>query len=122
MNGYRICKRCRPDLLFYKPTIELVNNAKAVIEKEYFNKETLLQKLKALGVSENHLSMLFSKQFGCTPLQYRTRLCLERAKELLCTTDKMVTEVVYLSGFSSAPNFYRSFQKEFGVAPSEFRK
>lgn len=120
-RGFRVCKRCRPDLLFYKPTIELVNQAKVVVEEEYLDKEKLLVKLKELGVTENHLSKLFSMQFGLTPLQYRTKLCLLKAKDMLLESEQTVTQIAYNCGFLSIASFYRAFQKEFNMSPKQVR-
>lgn len=44
---------------------------------------------------------------------------LERVKELLQEGELNISEITYQTGFTSISYFSRSFQKAFGVAPSE---
>lgn len=49
---------------------------------------------------------------------YIRSLRLQKAKELLETTEHRVSEVAYLTGFETASNFTKVFVKTFGMKPS----
>ncbi len=47
---------------------------------------------------------------------------LEKAKELLETTHKNVSEVCFEVGFNNPGYFSKVFKKEFGVSPSSLQR
>lgn len=47
---------------------------------------------------------------------------LQKAKELIETTDKTISEIAYQVGFNDPSWFSRAFKKEFGFAPSDASK
>jgi transcriptional regulator GlxA family with amidase domain len=47
---------------------------------------------------------------------------LQRAKELLETTDLTVSEIAFKTGFQTASHFTKIFQKQYGILPSVFRR
>ena len=57
-----------------------------------------------------------------TPSGFIRLIRLQKAQELLGTTDLNISEVAYEVGFSDPGYFARIFSKTFGVSPSEFRK
>ncbi|MDO4994698.1 MAG: helix-turn-helix domain-containing protein [Bacteroidales bacterium] len=58
---------------------------------------------------------------GQTPTDFLRNIRLDRAAELLRTTDRSVNEVADLVGFSYASYFTRCFKERFGVAPKDYR-
>ena len=71
-------------------------------------------------------TQLFRKLKGLTkmsPQKYLRFVRLDEAKKLLQSSDKdlNVSEVCYSVGFASKSHFTRSFQKEFGFNPSDFK-
>lgn len=63
---------------------------------------------------------LFGSEFGMTPLEYRNRLVIRRAKALLSAVDVSVSEVAFAVGFENAAYFSRFFKKHTGLSPSEY--
>lgn len=53
--------------------------------------------------------------------QYILKLRLERAANLLSTTNMTVTEVVFNIGIESPSYFTRAFKAQFGISPSNFK-
>jgi AraC-like DNA-binding protein len=47
---------------------------------------------------------------------------LQRAKELILTTDRTISEISYDVGFNDPSWFSRVFKEEFGFAPSDLYK
>ena len=65
---------------------------------------------------------LFHTHFGLTPLEYRDRLLLRRAKAMLTGSDVTVAETASALGFKSAAYFSRFFKKQTGISPSAYAK
>ena len=59
---------------------------------------------------------------GKTPSQFIRFIRLQKAMELLQTTDLNISEVAYEVGFNNPNYFSRSFSEEFGFPPSTIRK
>jgi two-component system response regulator YesN len=74
-----------------------------------------------LGISCSYFSMLFKAQFGETFVEYVTRQRMELAQSLLASTEKTVTEIGALAGYSDRRYFTKVFQKYTQMTPSEYR-
>ncbi|MEX0777264.1 MAG: AraC family transcriptional regulator [Phycisphaeraceae bacterium] len=73
-----------------------------------------------LGVSRFH--ELFVQETGFTPKDYRARRKIARARQLLRTTDRDVTDLAFALGFSSSQYFATVFKKLSGMTPGEYRR
>ncbi len=67
-------------------------------------------------------NMAFKKKMGVSPTKYIIKLRTNSAKELLCTTNMTVQEIGALCGYDDVNFFRKTFKKEAGVSPSEYRK
>jgi len=65
---------------------------------------------------------MFKKYTGVSPAQYHLQLRIIRAKELLVSTDKNISEIGIQLGFQNVYHFSMLFKKKTGMSPSEFRK
>ena len=74
------------------------------------------------GMSEHHFIRQFARLFGVTPHQYRLRVRLERARQLLAVGELSVTQVCMAVGFSSLGSFSDLFARRVGIAPSGYRQ
>lgn len=77
---------------------------------------------RAVGISASYFSLLFKQHFGSTFVEYVTAERVEMAKSMLLLTDKSVTEISRLVGYSERRYFNKVFQKLTGEIPSEFRE
>lgn len=77
---------------------------------------------QSLAMSRSQVYRKIKALTGHSPSVFVRTLRLERAKELLQSTDMNVTEVAYEVGFSSPAYFSDVFLEAFGVRPSEFRR
>ena len=77
---------------------------------------------KHIGISESGLYNVFRLSLGKTPLEVRRGLVVERAEELLLTTDMSVEEISARLGFSSSSYFRKVVYKVTGKTPSAIRK
>lgn len=58
---------------------------------------------------------------GKTPRQYITERRIERAKEILLSTDSPISEVSVICGFEDPLYFSKAFKKHTGLSPSKFK-
>lgn len=120
--GLRPCKRCRPDLLTYKPIQKLLNEVKEIYDEYYYDQVGLASEIKKITVSQNHIIRLFHKNFGMTPTEYVNKLRIKKALSLLSDTDMNILDISISSGFGSLSNFYSSFRRQMKTTPSTYRK
>ncbi|MGF6354626.1 ABC-type Fe3+-hydroxamate transport system substrate-binding protein [Paenibacillus sp. 4624] len=88
----------------------------------HYTKEIRIHDMARLaGLSVNHFIRSFKRQFGMTPIDYILKLRMNRAKQLLFSTDKikMIAEQV---GYKDEHYFSRVFKKNEGVAPAFYMK
>ena len=59
---------------------------------------------------------------GSTPVDLIRKARLARARHLLQTTGKSISEVAYTVGFSAPSYFTKCFKEEYGMLPNEVAK
>jgi AraC-like DNA-binding protein len=75
-----------------------------------------------LAMSESRFSRFFRRATGNTYTDFVNRVRINRACQLLMTSDRYVTNICYDVGFNNVANFNRRFLELKGMTPSEFRK
>ncbi len=91
--------------------------------QERLSEDISLDELAAEAqLSPFHFSRMFKESVGAPPRVYLTRLRLERACELLETTDLPVTEIAFEVGYSSNQVLARLFVKHRHTTPSDYRR
>jgi transcriptional regulator GlxA family with amidase domain len=73
------------------------------------------------SVSPSHFFALFKRRIGLAPMDYFTRLRMERACRLLETTSLSVKEVAAELGYEDQFYFSRVFKSVNRLAPSDYR-
>ncbi len=73
-------------------------------------------------MSYSNFRKLFKEYTGISPASYQQSLKLQRAKELLTTTDMSIKEIAYRLSFDSPDYFSSKFRMKTGRKPSEFRE
>lgn len=75
-----------------------------------------------LALSPGYFSVLFKRYTGYTPVEYVTRLRIDRAKQLLIASEMPIGRIAEEVGYSDPLYFSRLFTRLTGVSPREFRK
>lgn len=75
-----------------------------------------------LGMSESRFSRFFRRATGNTYTDFVNQVRINRACQLLMSTDRYVANICYDVGFNNVANFNRRFREIKGVTPTEFRK
>ncbi len=73
-------------------------------------------------LSPNYFSALFAEYTGKKLNDFIIDLRIEKAAELLLSTDEKIIDIAYTSGFENLRTFNRAFKKKIGVTPKEYRK
>lgn len=76
----------------------------------------------SLGTNPHGLKRVFKKQFGITLADYSRKVRMERARELLTTTNKTLQMIAEAAGYTEVNNFQQAFKKATGCTPGQYRK
>lgn len=83
---------------------------------------TLDHLAEAAGVSPSSVLRRFKEEVGVTPWQYVIEARVERARTLLESTDRSLTDVALSTGFYDQPHFTRTFKEHVGCTPGTYRE
>lgn len=73
-------------------------------------------------LSPNYFGDLIKKETGKTAQEYIQNKITDLAKEMILGTDKTVSQIAYELGFQYSQHFNRTFKKQVGCTPNEYRK
>lgn len=100
---------------------DLVAQANHYLHEHYAEPITLDLLAKLLDSSPRHLSRLFKHQTGSSPIDYVIQIRMDKAKELLLTTDATLQEIAEGIGYPDRYYFAKMFKRYVGVAPIRYR-
>ena len=76
---------------------------------------------KLTNLSVTHFRRLFCETFKETPAKYALRLRLNRAREVLETTDAKIAKIALDAGFYDQSHFVKAFRRVYKISPTEYR-
>lgn len=85
-------------------------------------KITLAELANASGISRFHLSRIFKKHFGLSPIAYLERTRIERAKDLIQRAEMSLADVAQTVGFADQSHFTRRFKHYTGHTPGAYSR
>ncbi|TEB05410.1 Transcriptional regulatory protein DegU [Pelotomaculum schinkii] len=98
-----------------------ISRSKELIEQRLHTNITLESIAKEIFISPYYLSHLFKKKTGVTFMHYVIERRLEKAKQLLVTTNDTIELIALKTGYEESNSFRRLFKKIVGISPSEYR-
>ena len=101
--------------------VDMVNRARLRIRESLESALTIQQVAEEMGVSYSNFRKLFKEFTGLSPATYQQDLRIQRAKELLSTSQLSVKEIAYRLNFDSPDYFSAKFKAKTGRRPSELR-
>jgi AraC family transcriptional regulator, regulatory protein of adaptative response / methylated-DNA-[protein]-cysteine methyltransferase len=129
LAGYRPCLRCRPETAPFSPawkgSAAIVERAARLIRDEgaLDARGATVETLAArVGVGGRHLTRLFQKHLGASPIQVAKTARVQRAKRLLTGTDLAITEIALQAGFGSVRRFNAVFQEVYRRPPNAIKR
>ena len=95
---------------------------KAYIDENFAENVSLKKMSEFVYISQSYLSFSFKEIVGTNFNDYVTRVRMERAKELLCSSDYKVYEVCEMVGYRDKKYFSDLFKKYTGMLPKEWSR
>ena len=114
--------KCRNGFAEANRTEEIINDARQLMRERVHHSLRTEDVAEALGVGYSWLRQTFKRVTGTSPTQYKNRLLMSRAKELLVVENQTITEIAYTLGFENVGQFSTAFRKMEGVTPRQFRR
>ena len=107
----------------FKTEDEFVIKMRTIVEKRLDDPDfSIPQFCKDAGMSRTQLHRKLKALTNRSATAFIRSIRLQKAKELLETTDKSISEIAYEVGFRDPSYFSRSFFEEFQTPPSKTRK
>lgn len=101
---------------------DIMNRARLRIRESLESSLTIQKIAEELGIGYSNFRKLFKEYTGVAPAMYQQELRLQRAKEMLSTTNLSIKEIAYRLNFDSPDYFSAKFKIKTGRKPSDFRK
>ncbi|MEP6514058.1 MAG: helix-turn-helix domain-containing protein, partial [Parafilimonas sp.] len=96
---------------------------KEIIQDQIDTSLSLKEISKGLEINPSYLSREFSKYFDDLSFgEYIRKQRIEKAIQLMQSSNYSLTEIAYLTGFSDQSHFTRIFKKHIKQNPSAYRK
>lgn len=99
-----------------------VEAAKAYIQNNYSRDISLDEVSAAVNISPYYFSKIFKEDVGEGFVEYLTKIRMDKAKELLTTTECSMKEICSMVGYADPNYFSRTFKKNVGVTPTEYKQ
>lgn len=77
---------------------------------------------RAMGTNRTYISVFLNRRLNTTFYDYVNRWRVEKAEELLSSTELPLADIALQSGFNSMSSFHRNFQRVMGMTATEYRK
>ena len=108
---------------YYPDTVEgKIELVKSFLGRNYHKTISLKDVAELVCLSPKYLSRLFKEKTGCGFSEYRLRIKVDKAKELLLSTGGTIDQISYDLGYRNMESFIRIFKKFTGMTPTEFRE
>ena len=91
-------------------------------ESNNYNQKIKIDLLaKELGICRSEICKLFKNELHTTFTEYLTKLRIEKAIELLNSSEANITQISEIVGFNSSSYFSETFKKFYNITPLEYK-
>lgn len=102
--------------------VDIINKTRLIIREKLESRITIQEIAEQMGMGYSNFRKLFKEFTGVSPALYQQELRLQKAKELLSTTNTSIKEIAYQLNFDSPDYFSSKFKMKVGCKPSEYRE
>ncbi|MFD3657057.1 DNA-3-methyladenine glycosylase 2 family protein [Streptomyces sp. NPDC058620] len=124
-NGFRACRRCRPDAVpgsaEWNVRADVVGRAMRMIGDGVVDREGVPGLAGRLGYSPRQVQRQLNAELGAGPVALARAQRAHTARVLLQTTDLPVTDIAFASGFASVRQFNDTIRQIYARTPSALR-
>ncbi|MBQ8321951.1 MAG: helix-turn-helix transcriptional regulator [Clostridia bacterium] len=104
----------------YKST-ETLMPALVYISEHYTEKIPISLLAEICNLSESRFYTKFKNAIGCTPIEYKNNLTIQKALDMLTNTEKSIEEISSELGFNTSSYFRKVFKSITGKNPKELK-
>ncbi|WP_299834139.1 response regulator transcription factor [uncultured Tenacibaculum sp.] len=112
----------KPNSSLTKKELSLVRKTATKILKDVSLDYSVEDLALESGLTQAKLQEGFKLLYTRTVTEYVRHVRLEKARDLMNTTDLNISQIVYTIGFSSRSYFSKIFKRKYNISPSEFLK
>jgi transcriptional regulator GlxA family with amidase domain len=98
------------------------SRAKEAMDANLDKEITIAQLAYECGLSTSQFARAFKQSTGCPPHRWFLEQRIKRAQDLLRTTDRTLTEIAQVCGFSDQSHLTRAFAQTVGTSPGLWRR
>ncbi|MFD9869201.1 bifunctional transcriptional activator/DNA repair enzyme AdaA, partial [Streptomyces niveus] len=124
-NGFRACRRCRPDAVpgsaEWNVRADVVGRAMRMIGDGVVDREGVPGLAGRLGYSPRQVQRQLTAELGAGPVALARAQRAHTARTLLQTTVLPVTEIAFAAGFASVRQFNDTIRRIYARTPSGLR-
>ncbi|MBI3195638.1 MAG: helix-turn-helix transcriptional regulator [Ignavibacteriae bacterium] len=102
----------------FSPT---VYTFRKIINSHLFSNISITELAQLTNLSVSSFKREFSKIFNDSPARYIKNKKIEKATELLLSTDQRISDIAYNCGFNDVAHFSKSFKEKHNVSPTKYR-
>ncbi|MDE5896229.1 MAG: helix-turn-helix domain-containing protein [Clostridia bacterium] len=108
--------------LNYDGRSEAINEILETVKRNPAEKISFVEIANRFHYTVSHFSKYFKSQTGLSFTEFIVKYRLERATELIRTTDKPLREIACEVGYEDYYQFSKIFRKHLNVSPTEYKK
>ncbi|MEJ2717014.1 MAG: AraC family transcriptional regulator [Deltaproteobacteria bacterium] len=102
--------------------LERLHQAREILETRFADPPGLVALARQVGLNDFKLKRGFRELLGTTVFGYVRKLRMEKARQLLETSDMSISEVALSVGYDSFSHFTTAFKRAVGMLPSQYRR
>ncbi|MNR20690.1 HTH-type transcriptional regulator YesS [compost metagenome] len=103
--------------------LNLIEQMKDYLQTQYTDCDfTIQQMADHFNMSLANLSQYFKEHAGSNVLDFETNLKLDKAKQLLTSSQMPIKDIALEVGYYNVNSFIRRFKQVIGITPGDYRK
>jgi len=110
------------EIKFDNENLDRIRKVFQFVEENYMHNISLHDAASLLHLNDYYFAHFFKKHTGLSFGKYLTKIRLEKAKKLIMTSDKPLTDIAMECGFSNVKMLHRAFRYAEGCSPSKYKQ
>jgi len=103
-------------------SMTIMDKVKKFVKEHFHENITKLEVANAVFLTPDYLGKIFKAKEGVTLKTYINQFRIQRAKELLVSTEETISNIAADVGFDNLSYFSTIFKKEVGMSPNQYKK
>ncbi|MDD6201246.1 MAG: AraC family transcriptional regulator [Firmicutes bacterium] len=101
---------------------ERVNTILQYVDEHYAERIKLDDLVEILHINKYYICKIFQQCIGKTFLDYVNLVRIQKAVDMIVSTNDSITAIAFATGFQDINYFSRIFKRTMGISPTELRK